>query len=131
MPRVQQTFANVKDTPIYISVEMRPDCFELEPGDKLTLIWDGPETGDISQVNFVNERELVIWPEGPGWAEVEYLINGAPAADRSWDFKHPFLDPSPGSSTRTRIFDVRAALRKSIGVIRRAFGWTVRAYRGY
>jgi hypothetical protein len=36
--RTQQTFENGKDGPIYVSIEPWPECFELEPGDTLTLI---------------------------------------------------------------------------------------------
>lgn len=87
MARTQQTFVNDKDSPIYISVEIRPECFELEPGEKLTLIWNASEDGDAAQVNFINDRELVVWPEGD-LDGMQFLINGEPARDRSWDFKH-------------------------------------------
>ena len=87
MARTQQTFVNDKDDPIYISVEIWPECFELEPGDKLTLIWNAAEGRDAAQINFINERELVVWPEGD-IDEMQFLINGKPARDRSWDFKH-------------------------------------------
>ena len=40
MARTQQTFTNAQDGPIYVFVEPWPECFELEPGDKLTLIFD-------------------------------------------------------------------------------------------
>ena len=87
MARTQQTFINDKDSPIYISVEIWPECFELEPGDRLTLIWNAAEDRDAAQINFINERELVVWPEGD-IDEMEFLINDQPARDRSWDFKH-------------------------------------------
>ena len=64
MARTQQTFENRQDGPIYVSVEPWPHCFELEPGDRLTLVWDAPETGDSVQVEFINARELVLWPDG-------------------------------------------------------------------
>ena len=63
MARTQQTFDNDKDSPIYISVEIWPECFELEPGEKLTLIWDAADHRDAVQVNVINERELVVWPK--------------------------------------------------------------------
>lgn len=87
MARVQQTFSNNKDSPIYVSVEPWPECFELEPGEKLTLIWDAPEGGDAAQIDFINERELVVWPNGETH-EMKYLINGEEAEARSWTFKH-------------------------------------------
>lgn len=87
MTRTQQTFSNNIDGPIYVSVEPWPECFELEPGDKLTLIWSGSTNGNTVQVDFINERELVVWPDG-AIDDIEYLFNGEPGKDRSWKFKH-------------------------------------------
>lgn len=87
MARTQQSFINQKKEPIYVSVEPWPECFELEPGDKLTLIWDAAENGDAAQIDFINERELVIWPNGE-IDEMQFLFNGEPGEDRSWTFKH-------------------------------------------
>ncbi|WP_235913401.1 hypothetical protein [Croceibacterium salegens] len=87
MARIQQTFTNSKDGPIYVSVEPWPECFELEAGDKLTIIWDAPLAGDAIQVDFINERELVVWPDG-AIDDIQYLFNGEPGKDRSWIFKH-------------------------------------------
>lgn len=87
MARTQQTFENDRDAPIYISVEPWPECFELEHGDKLTLIWNAAETGDAVQVNFINERELVVWPKG-AFDDLVILFNGGPSEGRSWTFKH-------------------------------------------
>lgn len=87
MARSQQTFVNDKDGPIYVSVEPWPQCFELEPKDRLTLIWDAPDDGDTIEVNFINERELVVWPNG-NIDDIKYLINGEDGRDRSWTFKH-------------------------------------------
>jgi hypothetical protein len=87
MPRTQQTFENKKDAPIYVSVEPWPECFELEPGDKLTLTWTADETGDAVQVDFLNERELVVWPTGD-LDDLEILFNGGSSEGRSWTFKH-------------------------------------------
>ncbi|MBS0284117.1 MAG: hypothetical protein JSS15_06815 [Proteobacteria bacterium] len=87
MASTQQTFVNQMDEPIYVSVEPWPECFELEPGDKLTLVWNGPTTGDAMQVDFINECELVVWPSGE-IDDIKYLFNGEPGADRSWTFKH-------------------------------------------
>lgn len=87
MARIQQTFSNEKDSPIYVSVEPWPECFELEPGEKLTLIWNGPEDGDAAVVGFINERELVVWPNGD-IDEIKFLIDGQDAEARSWTFKH-------------------------------------------
>jgi hypothetical protein len=87
MARTQQTFKNGNDSPIYVSVEPWPECFELEPGEKLTLIWDAPSSGDAIVVGFINERELVVWPNGE-LDDIEFLVNGLPGEDRSWSFKH-------------------------------------------
>ena len=87
MARIQQTFENRKDGPIYISVEPWPHCFELEPGDKLTLIWNAPESGEAMYVSFLNERELVLYPES-GVDDPEILLNGESAEGLSWSFKH-------------------------------------------
>ena len=87
MARVQQSFANRKDGPIYVSVEPWPECFELEPGERLTLIWDGPASGDLIDIEFINDRELVVWPNGD-INRIQYLIDGKDAEQRSWTFKH-------------------------------------------
>jgi hypothetical protein len=87
MARTQQTFENKKDAPIYISIEPWPDCFELEPGDRLTLIYDAAETGDALSVDFITERELVVWPNG-AIDDLEVLFNGGPSDGLSWNFKH-------------------------------------------
>ena len=87
MARTQQVFVNNKKSPVYVSVEPWPQCFELEPGDKLTLIWTAPDGAETAQIDFINERELVVWPAGR-LDDIQYLINGEPGADRSWDFKH-------------------------------------------
>lgn len=83
----RQTITNDRDVPIYVSIEPAPECYELEPGEKLTLIFQVPEDGDALEVNFINERELVVWPGGQ-LDEPEALINGASAEGRSWTFKH-------------------------------------------
>ncbi|MGC6329319.1 hypothetical protein [Rhizorhabdus sp. FW153] len=87
MARTQQTFTNSKDGPIYVSVEPWPECFELEPGDKLTLVWDASTIGDTMQIDFINECELVVYPEG-AIDVITYFFNGEPGKDRSWTFKH-------------------------------------------
>lgn len=87
MARVQQTFSNQKDGPIYVSVEPWPECFELEPGEKLTLIWDALESGDTAQIDFINEYELIVWPNGE-IDGMKFLIDGEEAEARSWTFKH-------------------------------------------
>jgi hypothetical protein len=86
MVKARQTIVNRKDGPIYISIEVNPDCYELEPGDRLTLIYDVPIEGDALEVEFINDRELVIWPNGE--SEPAVLINGASAQGRSWKFRH-------------------------------------------
>lgn len=85
MARTQQTLQNDRDGPIYVSVEPWPECFELEPRDRLTLTWNAPDSGDAVQVNFIHERELVVWPNGDlnGHA---ILFNGGSSEGRSWTF---------------------------------------------
>lgn len=87
MTRAQQTFVNQKQHPIYISIEINPECFELEPGDRLTLVYDLPAGGDALEVQFINDRELVIYPAVID-DQPKVLINGEPASGRSWRFKH-------------------------------------------
>jgi hypothetical protein len=87
MARIQQSFENDKDGPIYVLVEPWPECFELEPQDKLTLLWNAPETGDSVQVNIINDRELVVCPNGD-LDDLVILFNGGSSEDRSWTFKH-------------------------------------------
>lgn len=96
MARIQQTFLNEKPWPIYISVEPWPQCFELMPKDKLTLIWDAPETGDAAQIELISDKEIVVWPEGDIDA-IEYMINDVPEKDRSWDFRCFTHEPSKKS----------------------------------
>lgn len=93
MGRIRQTFANKQSQPIYVSVEPWPECFELEPGDVLTLIYQPSEVA--LELEFINERELVLWPNG-NIDDIEFLINGEPGADKSWTFKHPPSGPSTG-----------------------------------
>jgi hypothetical protein len=81
----RQIFTNRKDGPIYISIEPNPDCYELEPGESLTVIYDLPPNGEALSVEFINDRELVIWPLGD---QPAVLIDGASAEGRSWKFKH-------------------------------------------
>ena len=87
VPPTQQTFENARDGPIYVSVEPWPECFELEPGDRLTLIWNAAEAGDAAKVNVINERELVVWPSG-ALDDLVILFNGGSSEGRSWTFKH-------------------------------------------
>ena len=87
MAQVTQTFQNDRDKPVYVSVEPWPECFELEPGEKLTLIWDAKETVPAAEVVFCNELDLVIWPYG-AIDDTQFFINGESAVDRSWMFKH-------------------------------------------
>jgi hypothetical protein len=87
MARTRQTFVNRKDGAIYVSVEPWPECFELEPDDKLTLEFDAADTGDTIQIDFINERKLVVWPNTAS-GDVEMLLNGESAEGKSWTFKH-------------------------------------------
>jgi hypothetical protein len=87
MPFAQQSFVNEQDGPIYISIEPWPRCYELEPGERLTLVYELPERGDALDIRFVNARELVIWPTELA-PEPVVLINGASSEGRNWVFKH-------------------------------------------
>lgn len=87
MPSSQHTIVNQQDTPIYISIEPWPECYELEPGDRLTLSYALPDNGDAMEVQSINGRELVIWPTELD-PEPTVLINGASAEGKSWKFKH-------------------------------------------
>jgi hypothetical protein len=84
MTKARQTLINDKDEPIYITIEPTPECYELEPGETLTLIYDVPDDGDVLSMNIINEG-VVVWPPGD---EPEVLVNGAGAHGRSWKFKH-------------------------------------------
>jgi len=86
MPQTQQTFVNRKKESVVICVEPWPECFELEPGDKLTLVWEADEAGDTAQIDFINERELVVSPNGV-IDEMQFIFNGEPGRHRSWKFK--------------------------------------------
>lgn len=79
-----QTIANERDRPIYISIEPTPDCYELEPGDVLTLLYDAPPGEEAFSI-YVVEEGLSL---SPLVDEFEVLINGASAEGRSWKFKH-------------------------------------------
>jgi len=70
--------------PIYISIEIAPDCYKLEPGDRLTIIYEVPEGIDALEVHFINKEELVIWPAMATKPDV--LINGKSAEGLSWNF---------------------------------------------
>lgn len=83
--RVTKVFHNSHDRPIYISVEPIPECFELEPEDKLTLVYTPDAMGDVLEVNIFEESELVVWA---CYDDIRYFINDEPAEDRSWRFKH-------------------------------------------
>ena len=80
----RQTFENSVDYPIYIYIEPWPDCYKLEPGDRLTVSCYVPREGDALVVHFVNENELVVWPTD---LDVKVLFNGQSAEGRSWNFE--------------------------------------------
>lgn len=64
MARTQETFLNEKHWTIYVSVEPWPQCFELMPKEKLTLVWNTPDTGDGVQIQLLSDKEIIVWPEG-------------------------------------------------------------------
>lgn len=84
MNKAQQTFVNDKDTPIYITIEPAPECYELEPGESLTLIYNVPDSGEALSLHIIKEG-VVVWPLGD---EPEVLVNGDDTQGRSWKFKH-------------------------------------------
>ncbi len=85
MRTATQTIVNRIKKPIYITIELTPQAYELEPGEELTLIYDIEVDGNALQIYFVSENELVIWPNGE---DPRVLIGDKPAADRNWKFKH-------------------------------------------
>jgi hypothetical protein len=84
MTTARQNIVNGRDIPIYVSVEPAPECFELEPGETLTLVYDVPEQGAALTINIIDEG-IVVLPAGD---EPEVLINGVSADERSWNFTH-------------------------------------------
>jgi hypothetical protein len=88
MTSARHTIVNAEDRPIYISIEPAPECYELEPGETLTMIYDLPAEGDAFSIAVIDEG-LSITPFGD---EPEVLINGVSADGRSWKFKHHETD---------------------------------------
>ena len=95
MPKFQLTFTNRAQHPIFIYVEITPDCYKLRPGDQLTIIDDVPEGAKFPEVDFGSEEELTIWPAwcinpqagiGGSIAEPEILVNGKSAEGLSWNW---------------------------------------------
>jgi hypothetical protein len=80
----RQSIFNARDVPIYISIEPTPECYEIEPGETLTLIYEIPEEGDALTINVIDEGLSIV----PPYKEPEVLINGIIASERSWVFKH-------------------------------------------
>ncbi|AQA00135.1 hypothetical protein BWQ93_17910 [Sphingopyxis sp. QXT-31] len=79
----RHVIANRNSFPIYVSVEPWPECFELEPEESLTLVVGDAEAA--IEVQVIDERELVIYPAS---VDIDFLIDGKPAEDRSWQFRH-------------------------------------------
>lgn len=61
-----------------------PSCSRV---DTLTIISDASEAGDAVQMNFINERELDVWPYSD-LDDLLILFNGGSSEGRSWTFKH-------------------------------------------
>lgn len=91
-----QTFLNRLDEPIYISIEPYPECYELEPGERMTLIYESRDNNASLDVEVINGRELVIWPPENVY-EWTVLIDGVNAKERNWNFKHLQRDNSAAS----------------------------------
>ena len=88
MTKARQIFVNDRDVPIYITIEPSPECYELEPGETLTLIYNVPDDRDALSSSIVNGG-IVVWPFG---GEPEVMVNGVDARGRSWKFKHRGTD---------------------------------------
>ena len=88
MPKVQQTFVNRAEHPVFIYVEVVPDCYKLQPGDRLTIVDDAPEGAALSEISFLSREELHVWPVD---CAHEVLVNGKSAEGLSWNF-----DPEAG-----------------------------------
>ncbi|MFT4252378.1 MAG: hypothetical protein QM608_07830 [Caulobacter sp.] len=73
-------------------------CFELEPGDRLTLAYDAVARGDALEVEVVNERELNLSPNG-AIDDLQVLFNGGSSEGRSWNFKHMRASGPPKSGS--------------------------------
>ncbi len=83
MPKVQQTFTNRTRHPVFIYVEITPDCYKLQPDDRLTIIDEVPDGAALAEIDFVNNEELTIWPVSN---EPEVLVNGKSAEGLSWNW---------------------------------------------
>ena len=100
MPKIQLTFTNRAEHPIFIYVEMTPDCYKLQSGDQLTIIDDVPVGSKFPEIDFASKEELTIWPAcctnphrvigrstpEPEIAEPEVLVNGKSAKGLSWNW---------------------------------------------
>jgi hypothetical protein len=84
MIRKRQNIVNNREVPIYVSIEPAPECYELEPGETLTLIYEWADHEALPELNVIDEGIVVL----PLEAQPEVLINGLPAEGRSWKFKH-------------------------------------------
>jgi hypothetical protein len=84
MNKARHTLVNDRDNPIYITIEPTPECYELEPGETLTLIYNVQVDGDALSIRVIDEG-MVVWSMDD---EPEILVNGADAQGRSWKFKH-------------------------------------------
>ena len=84
MTTARQNIVNGRDKPIYVSIEPAPECFELESGETLTLLYDVPEQEVALTINVIDEGIVVV----PAGDPPEVLIDGVSADERSWNFRH-------------------------------------------
>jgi len=85
---------NDRDEPIYISIEPYPECYELEPGEELTMIYVPRANDVLSEVKVIDVHNLVIWPPDNVY-DWTILIDGKDAEYRNWNFKHLHLAAKP------------------------------------
>ena len=94
MSRNRLTFTNSNDHPIYLYVEPWPLAFELEPKEKIEIIYYYKDDEPIEMVSH-GTKEISIYlnfdlsmQDVEGVEFLEIFIDGLPAHDRDWNFKH-------------------------------------------
>ena len=85
MVKAQQTFINEAKHEICVTIEPVCNYCLLHPGDRLTLIYTVPSSGDALRVILRGPSDL--WIDPVGFLEYQVLVNGQPAEDLSWKFE--------------------------------------------
>ncbi|MEL7198223.1 MAG: hypothetical protein AAGL10_07900 [Pseudomonadota bacterium] len=88
MGKASQCFSNQGSAPIYVSVEPCPECFKLMPKEELTLRWHPDPNHELARIEWINDKELVVWPNG-NIDDIEFLIDGEEARHKAWNFDPP------------------------------------------